>query len=128
VLLVEDDPQVRELAHAVLISSGYSVLVGNNARTALSLCETYLGRIDLLLTDVVMPGLNGHELAHRVTHLRPGTKVIYMSGYTDNALFQHGVTDAGALFLQKPFTPASLTAAIQKVLDQAPVAPERSML
>jgi len=127
VLLVEDDPQVRELAHAVLTSAGYSVLVGDNARTALSLCETYLGRIDLLLTDVVMPGLNGHELALRVAHLRPGTKVIYMSGYTDNALFQHGVTD-GALFLQKPFTPASLTAAIQKVLDQAPVAPERSKL
>jgi len=119
ILLVEDDPYVRELARAVLTTCGYSVVVGEDARTVASLCEQHAGTIHLLLTDVVMPGLSGREVASQVLARRPATKILYMSGYTTDAIVHHGVLDANTSFLHKPFTPGSLAAKVREVLDQA---------
>ncbi|HTW57487.1 MAG TPA: ATP-binding protein [Terriglobales bacterium] len=117
ILLVEDDRQVRDLAGAVLTSCGYTVLVAESARAVASKCEQHRGEIHLLLTDVVMPGVGGREIANQVLARRPSTKVLYMSGYTTNAIIHHGVLDPGTFFLQKPFTPASLSAKVREVLD-----------
>ena len=118
ILLVEDDPLVRELARAVLTTCGYSVLVGEDSRTVASLCERHADPIHLLLTDVVMPGASGREVASQVLARRPGIKVLYMSGYTADAVVHHGVLDGGTFFLPKPFTPSSLAAKVREVLDQ----------
>ena len=118
ILLVEDDRQVRELARSVLSSCGYTVLVADSAPEVASRCEQHASTIHLLLTDVVMPGSGGREIAKQVMARRPGIKVLYMSGYTTNAIVHHGVLDAGTSFLQKPFTPASLAAKVREVLDQ----------
>ncbi len=117
ILLVEDDVQVRELAAAVLSNSGYNVLVAESSREVAGKVEQHEGPIDLLLTDVVMPGIGGRELANQVKARRPGIKVLYMSGYTTNAIVHHGVLDPGTFFLQKPFTPSTLTTKIREVLD-----------
>ncbi|HXK11215.1 MAG TPA: ATP-binding protein [Vicinamibacteria bacterium] len=119
ILLVEDDQHVRELARAVLVECGYSVLGAENGAQADSLCRTYGGEIHLLLTDVVMPGVGGRELARQVIALRPRVRVLYMSGYTSNAIVHHGELDANTSFLPKPFTPASLAAKIRQVLDES---------
>ena len=118
ILLVEDDHLVRELARAVLAACGYSVLVAETALTVRSLCEHYAGPIHLLLTDVVMPGIGGRELARQVVAHSPDTKVLYMSGYATNAIVHHVEIDSGTFFLPKPFTPASLAAKVREVLDQ----------
>jgi PAS domain S-box-containing protein len=118
ILLVEDDLHVRELARAVLTTCGYSVLVGEDALTVISLCEHCAGPIHLLLTDVVMPGLSGREVANQILARRPETKVLYMSGYATNAIVHHGVLDANTYFLPKPFTPGSLASKVREVLDQ----------
>jgi PAS domain S-box-containing protein len=118
ILLVEDDPLVRELARAVLTTCGYSVLVGEDPRTVASLCERHPGPIHLLITDVVMPGASGREVASQVLARRPGIKVLFMSGYTADAVVHHGVLDGGTLFLPKPFTPSSLANKVREVLDQ----------
>ena len=118
ILLVEDNRQVRELAASVLSSCGYRVLVADSAATVVSLCEQHGGPIHLLLTDVVMPGSGGREIAKQITVRRPGIKVLYMSGYTTNAIVHHGVLDPGTSFLQKPFTPALLAGKVREVLDQ----------
>jgi PAS domain S-box-containing protein len=118
ILVAEDDPHVRELARTVLSACGYSVLVGEDARTVASLCEDYAGPIHLLVTDVVMPGLSGREVARQVLARRPGTRVLYMSGYTADAVVHHGVLDGDTFFLPKPFTPSSLAAKVREVLDQ----------
>ena len=117
ILLVEDDVQVRDLAAAVLSNSGYKVLVAESSREVVTKVEQHAGPIDLLLTDVVMPGVGGRELANQVKALRPSIKILYMSGYTPNAIVHHGVLDPGTFFLQKPFTPSSLTTRIREVLD-----------
>ncbi|SRR5579871_5045443 len=119
ILLVEDDAQVRDLAAAILTSCGYIVLSANSARTVISECEQHDGDIHLLLTDVVMPGSGGREIAKQVLARRPSTKVLYMSGYTTNAIIHHGVLDPGTHFLQKPFTPATLAAKVREVLDSS---------
>jgi two-component system cell cycle sensor histidine kinase/response regulator CckA len=117
VLLVEDDNQVRSIAAITLEMSGYDVLTAANGGEALLLSERYKGRIDLLLTDVVMPRMSGHELAHQLIELRPGTRVLYMSGYSENAIIHHGVIEEGTDFIEKPFSPEALTSRIREMLD-----------
>jgi PAS domain S-box-containing protein len=119
VLLVEDDEQVRDLAREILVKCGYTVLAAESAAEVVTHCENHAGPIHLLLTDVVMPGVGGREIASQVSTRRPGIKVLYMSGYTTNAVVHHGVLDPGTHFLQKPFTPASLAAKIREVLNHS---------
>jgi PAS domain S-box-containing protein len=116
-LLVEDDQQVRELTHSVLVSCGYTVLVAENGLAAVKICEQQGSEIDLLLTDVVMPGISGREVASQVSARWPNIKVLYMSGYTENSIVHHGVLDTGTYFLAKPFTPAALANKVREVLD-----------
>lgn len=119
VLLVEDDDMVRNLAREVLESNGYRVLVASEATEALTLCENSRGEIKLVLTDVVMPQMGGKELAARLLQNSPDLKVLYMSGYTDNAIVHHGVLDESVSFLQKPFTPDALAKKVREVLDES---------
>jgi PAS domain S-box-containing protein len=117
VLLVEDEESVRELARRILEMYGYVVLEAAGYDDTRQICEGHEGRIHLMLTDVVMPGANGRELAQLVAPLQPEMKVLYMSGYTDDAIVQHGVLGADTPFLQKPFTPVTLARKIREVLD-----------
>jgi PAS domain S-box-containing protein len=114
ILLVEDDAMVRELALLLLKTLGYSVLVANSPAHALSLCERKDIPIDLLMTDVVMPGMNGKELLRTASAIRPGIRVLFMSGYTANVIAHHGVLEEGIKFIQKPFSIDDLA---QKVQD-----------
>jgi PAS domain S-box-containing protein len=117
VLLAEDQEQVRAVAHGILRRHGYRVIVAQNPGEALLLCEAHSGPIHLLLTDVVMPHLSGADLARRIAVTRPETKVLFMSGYTDDSVVRHGVLEDGVAFLQKPFTPESLARKVREVLD-----------
>ena len=119
ILLVEDDHEVRELVASILVTAGYKVLSAETGITALSICDTHPGSIELLITDVVMPGLSGRQLANLVIAKRSNIKVLYMSGYTTDAIVHHGVLDPGTFFLQKPFTPTSLTAKVLDVLTSS---------
>ena len=117
VLVVEDEAMVRDLAHEILVMQGYTVLTAADASEAIQLCEQHQGLIHLVITDAVMPRLSGRELAQHLEHLRPTAKILYMSGYTDNAMIHHGVLDANTPFLQKPFTPGALARKVREVLD-----------
>jgi PAS domain S-box-containing protein len=117
-LLAEDEPGVRALARDVLRQRGYQVLEAMDVQDALRICREHPDRIDLLLTDVVMPVMSGRELAERVAEIRPEIKVLYMSGYTDNIVVSHGVTSIDKEFLQKPFTPRSLARKVRESLDR----------
>jgi CheY-like chemotaxis protein len=117
ILLVEDEDVVRGLARQILEQTGYNVLDACCGEEALSLCEEHGEPIHLLLTDVVMPDTSGKELAQRLTSLRPETRVLYMSGYTDDAIVHHGVLDSNVEFIQKPFTPVALARKVREVLD-----------
>jgi CheY-like chemotaxis protein len=119
VLLVEDDAVVRKLAQVVLQQCGYVVLQAGDGACALEICGQHHGTIDLLLTDLVMPGLGGRVLAEKLTAQYPGLRVLFMSGYTDDAVIRHGVTEADVAFLQKPFTPAALACKVREVLNGA---------
>jgi len=119
VLLVEDDEQVRTLAANILRRQGYTVLEGRNGKEALVLANGWGKAIDLLLTDVVMPAMGGRALAEQLTHTHPETKVLYMSGYTDDAVVRHGVLEEGVQFLQKPLMPDMLSRRVREVLDLA---------
>jgi two-component system, cell cycle sensor histidine kinase and response regulator CckA len=117
VLLIEDEPGVRTLARLILSRSGYKVLEAQNGGEALLICQSQQGPIDIMVTDVVMPNMSGHELAGRLTPLRPEMKVLYLSGYADGAIVHHGLIDAETPFLQKPFTTEALSRKVREVLD-----------
>ena len=116
VLLVEDEKGVRELAREYLEVSGYRVIEAADGHAALELVAKHPGTIDILVTDVVMPGIGGRELAERVTQLRPGIRILYMTGYTDRAIVHHGILETDAVLLQKPFTLATLAAKLREIL------------
>ena len=117
ILLVEDEDVVRGLARQILEQAGYNVLDARGGEEAIRLCHERRAPIDLLLTDVVMPETSGKEVAARLTRLRPLTRVLYMSGYTDDAIVHHGVLDSDVEFIQKPFTPIALARKVREVLD-----------
>jgi CheY-like chemotaxis protein len=117
VLLVEDDAPVRDLAVCVLESRGYRVLAAGDGLQALQFGKQHDGAIHLLLADVVLPHMSGRELAEQLRSARPEMRALYMSGYTDDAIVQHGVLAPGVVFLPKPFTSEDLTQMVRDVLD-----------
>lgn len=119
VLLVEDEEMVREMAKEILEESGYQVLEAKHGHEALLIAEQHLGHIHLMLSDVVMPQMSGRELAERFAPLRKDMKVLYMSGYTDDAIVHHGVLDEGTAFIEKPFTPNALAHKVRETLNLA---------
>lgn len=117
ILLVEDDPGVRRLTHRILLEAGFSVIPARSGKEALDLLKGEKGRIELILTDVIMPEMGGRELVDRVRAISPDISAIYMSGYTDDDILRRGMLDPSMEFLQKPFTAAALTRLLRKVLD-----------
>jgi PAS domain S-box-containing protein len=118
ILLVEDEKSLREMVREILEEGGYTVLEGGSPEEALAAARSHSGPIHLMLTDVVMPRMGGRDLAAELAALRPGLRVVYMSGYTDNAIVHHGVLDPGTHFLQKPFTADALLRKIRTALDE----------
>ena len=124
-LLVEDEDAVRTLVRNVLREKGYRILEASRGEEALELARQYGRPIDLLVTDVVMPHMNGRELARRLTNLLPQIKVLYISGYADSAVWHQAGLDSGGAFLQKPFSPEALARKVREVLGSPPPAPPR---
>jgi len=118
ILLVEDEETIRDATHALLERLGYRVLSAKTPYGALRLVAEHSGDIDLLITDVVMPEMNGLDLAGRLSGLRPGVKILFMSGYTADVIAHHGVLDKGVNFIQKPFSLVALAAKVREVLDK----------
>ncbi len=118
ILLVEDEDAVRKIARVTLQSLDYNVLEAANGKEAIRLCEQHPQPIHLLLTDVVMPEMGGRQVAEHLAACRPGIKILFLSGYTDDAVVRHGVFKAEVAFLQKPFTPTGLATKVREVLDQ----------
>jgi CheY-like chemotaxis protein len=118
VLLVEDNDSVRDLTAKILLRQGYVLLSASCGRDALKILENHNGSVDLLLTDVIMPDMNGRRLFERVAERYPNLKVLFMSGYTDNVIAHHGVLDEGVNFIQKPFSIQGLARKIREVLDK----------
>ena len=117
ILLVEDAHSLRELARVTLEEHGYTVIEAASGTAALAALERESEPVDLILTDLVMGGMSGRELADKITAQRPGMRVLYMSGYTDDALGHHGVLDSGVAFVEKPFTIDGLLGKVRDVLD-----------
>jgi CheY-like chemotaxis protein len=122
ILVVEDDTDVRTYIAETLRGLKYRVLTANAAQSALYVLIDDTKRVDLLLTDVVMPGLNGRELARRAQALRPNLPVLFMTGYSRNAVVHHGRLDEGVEFIQKPVSQSQLAARIREILDRNPKA------
>ena len=116
-VLVEDDKAVRSITRRMLDGQGYSVLEAEDGPTALEILRTHPGKIDLLFTDVVLPGMGGREVAEKARELRPKIKVLFTSGYTDDVILQHKLLEHDVTLLQKPFTPAGLASKVREVLD-----------
>jgi CheY-like chemotaxis protein len=116
ILLVEDEEIVRTLARRILLHCGYKVLDARDGDEAISICEQHPGAIHLLITDIVMPQMSGRELAERLMSMRPGLRVLYVSGHTDDAIVRYGVERSELSFLQKPFTLHSLSQKVHQVL------------
>ena len=116
ILVVEDEEGVRSLVRMALSAMGYRVLETEDPEQRLSVCASHDGPIDLLLTDVVMPQMSGPMVAEKIVALRPDIKVLYMSGYTDDAIVHHGVLSQEMPFIQKPFSPPALRRKIREVL------------
>jgi two-component system, cell cycle sensor histidine kinase and response regulator CckA len=119
ILLVEDDADLRDLSRRVLTMNGYRVLPASHGRDALRVSEEHSESIELMVTDVIMPGMSGREVAERLQAKRPTMKVLYVSGYTDNIIAERGMLEPGMAFLQKPFSPAHFAAKVREVLDEA---------
>jgi CheY-like chemotaxis protein len=113
---VEDEENVRSLVRQMLASNGYTVLTAGDGVDAITLCERLEGELDLLITDVVMPGMSGPAVAERLVAMRPGLKVLFVSGYTDDAVLRHGVREGSTPFLQKPFTLDRLLEKVREAL------------
>jgi CheY-like chemotaxis protein len=120
VLLVEDNDGVRGLARDTLEHLGYDVIAASSGRESIRLVDAHDGPVHLLLTDVVMPGMNGFELAERLRESHPGMKVLFMSGYSEEAVARHGLLDPDRNFLPKPFTPVALAGKMREILDAGP--------
>ena len=120
ILLVEDEAAVRAVTRELLVRNGYTVLEAADGPAALALVNGAEGpsHIDLLLTDVIMPGMSGRELAEQMIARSRGLRVLYISGYTDDAVVRHGVSDSAMFFLQKPFTLSALAKKVREVLDK----------
>jgi PAS domain S-box-containing protein len=121
ILLVEDEELVRNLAGEILGTKGYQVLTAANGVEALRVCSEHVGQIDLMVTDVVMPQMGGRELAERIGTVRPEMKVLYMSGYTDDAIVRHGILEDHVAFIQKPFSPDLFALKVREVLEHLPL-------
>jgi DNA-binding NtrC family response regulator len=117
VLLVEDEDNIREPAIEILEGRGYKVLAARDAAQALALAEGHPGPIHILVTDVVMPGQSGNQLAQQLSSLRPELRVLYISGYPEDSISHHGVLNPEQCFLQKPFPPGQFLEKVREVLD-----------
>jgi CheY-like chemotaxis protein len=115
--VAEDEPDLRVLTRIFLEGYGYKVLEASSAEQAIQAAELFSGPIDLLLTDVIMPGMSGRQLAERIQSKRPQAKVTYMTGYTDDMVVQHKVLEPGVQLLQKPFTKVDLALKVRATLD-----------
>ena len=116
VLLVEDEESVRQLVRETLQSRGYQVVEAENGEAGVDAAAKHQGKIDMVITDVVMPGMGGRELVKRLAETRPETKVLYLSGYTEDAIVNEGTIESGTAFLQKPFTLQNLSRKVREVL------------
>jgi len=117
ILLVEDEDQIRRVANAVLTRAGYRVVEARRPSEAMQLFTRDMESVDLLLTDVVMPEMSGRQLAEKLASVRAGVRVLFMSGYTNDAILHHGVLAPGVSFIQKPLTPDNLLRKVRQVLD-----------
>ena len=127
ILLVEDEANLRYLARQYLEKQGYKVIEAADGAVAMQIAVAHEKIIHLLLTDVIMPGMNGRELAQRISEIRPNVKILYMSGYTENVIGHNGMLDAGVRLLQKPFNLRDLKSKVREVLDATPTTPEVEM-
>jgi PAS domain S-box-containing protein len=119
ILLVEDEPAILDVARSILETCGYTVLPAQSPAEATRIAQAHIGEIHMLITDIIMPGMNGRELAENLLLLRPGMKCLYMSGYSGDVIAHQGVIEQGLHFIQKPFTMAGLTTKVRSVLDEA---------
>ena len=120
ILLVEDEPTILRMTRLMLEKKGYTVLPAATPAEAVQEAKNHSGSIDLLMTDVVMPQMNGRDLARQIAELYPGIRFLFMSGYTANVIAHQGVLDDGVAFIQKPFSMADMTAKVREILDMAP--------